>query len=217
MLLHGVRLSKSSLAHVAADFVDAGYRALLVDSRGHGASSGRYLTYGSVEARDVAQLLDAVEREGNTLGPVGIFGYSYGGAVAIQAAAADPRAKAVVAVAPFASLREVVGDYRCRYLPWPLSEIPDGWFQTAVDDAGQLTAFDPDEGAPLRAAEQSTARLLIIHGTDDTQVPLRHGVALARAAGSRSQLVEVAGAGHVDVLVDRSGFVRHRAVDWFAR
>ena len=34
---------------------------MLVDLRGHGGSSGRWLTYGVVESRDLSQLIDQLE------------------------------------------------------------------------------------------------------------------------------------------------------------
>jgi pimeloyl-ACP methyl ester carboxylesterase len=217
VLLHGIRLDRRSLTDVGTAFADAGYRVVLADLRGHGASSGRYLTYGVTEASDISQLLDALARRGAPLGCVGAFGYSYGGAVAVELAARDPRVTSVVAVAPFASLREVVGDYRRRYLPWPLRSIPDAWFQSAVDQAGELAAFDPDATSPLRAAARSSARLLLLHGTADAQIPLRHSLALSQAAAPRSKLVPVPGATHASVLADASGVVRRSAVEWFER
>jgi pimeloyl-ACP methyl ester carboxylesterase len=215
VLLHGVRMNKQSLVPVGAALSDAGYRAVLVDLRGHGESTGRYLTYGAVEARDVAAVFDALPMEGREC--VGVYGFSYGAAVAIQLSARDERVRAVVAVASFSSLREVTLDYRQKYLPVPFSLIPDTWFQGALDEAGQLAAFDPDGAAPVRALERSSARVLLIHGAADTQVPLRHGRELAAAAGSRAELVVVPGATHDSIPNDPSGVVRRSTIDWFDR
>ena len=116
ILLHGIRLDHRSLLGFARRFSEAGYRTVLPDLRGHGSSSGTFMTYGVVESVDVTQLADAIERRyGRT--EFTLFGYSYGGAVAIQTAARDSRFAAVVAVSTFASLREVVGDYKRRFFP----------------------------------------------------------------------------------------------------
>lgn len=213
VMLHGVRADKHSLLPVGLALSDAGYRVVLVDLRGHGESTGRYLTYGSVEARDLSTLLDGLGRD---TGCLGVYGFSYGASVAIQLAAHDPRLRAVVAVAPFSSLREVTGDYERRYLPVPLSLIPDAWFQGAVDQAGKLAAFDPDQAAPVRTVAQAS-NLLLIHGTADTQVPLHHSQALARAAGPRTELITVPGATHDEMPSDPSGAVRKASIDWFDR
>src|SRR5262249_26780655 len=103
-VLHGIRDQKENVRSWAEHLTEAGYRAVLVDSRGHGRSSGEWLTYGVQESRDLSQVLDALAVDG----PVGVMGISYGAATAIEWAAREPRVKAAVAVAPFASLREVV-------------------------------------------------------------------------------------------------------------
>jgi dipeptidyl aminopeptidase/acylaminoacyl peptidase len=214
VLLHGVRLDRRSLSALGAAFSDAGYRSILVDLRGHGESTGRYLTYGSLEAEDVSKVLDDVAARGRELGPVGAFGFSYGAAVALDLGARDPRVSAVVAAAPFSSLREVLGDYRREYLPAMLSVIPDSWFERALWDAAWLTSCDLEAASPLRSVQGSRARQLLIHGTADTQVPLRHSVALSSVAGPLAELRTVPGAAHYDLPAE---LLEREALTWFER
>ncbi|MEO8179930.1 MAG: alpha/beta fold hydrolase [Deltaproteobacteria bacterium] len=214
VLLHGVRLDRRSLVQAGQAFADAGYRSVLVDLRGHGESTGTFLTYGAVEARDLSQLLDALETEGLALGCVGAFGFSYGAAVAVALGARDERVEAVVAVAPFASLRDVVADYRREYLPTFLNAIPARWFDHAIDEASRLADFDPDRSAPLQQIAQSRAHELLIHGTADTQIPLRHSLALASRAGPLAELWAVPGASH---HLLPSPVIHERALAWFER
>jgi pimeloyl-ACP methyl ester carboxylesterase len=214
VLLHGIRLDRRSLVDAGCDFADAGYRSVLVDLRGHGDSTGTFLTYGAVESRDISQLLDALQSRGLSLGSLGVFGFSYGAAIAVELGARDERVSAVVAVAPFASLREVMADYRHAYLPAPLNAIPSQWFDLAIDEASQLAAFDPDRSAPLRVIAHSRAHELLIHGTADTQIPLRHSVALASMAGPLAELWPVPGASH---HLLPSPAIHQRALAWFAR
>lgn len=101
LVLHGIIDKKETMLGVARDLAASGFRTVPVDLRAHGRSSGQWLTFGVVEARDLSQVLDALETQGLLAGPVGVFGPSYGGAVAIQLAGADPRVRAVVAVCPF--------------------------------------------------------------------------------------------------------------------
>jgi pimeloyl-ACP methyl ester carboxylesterase len=215
LLLHGVRMDKRSLVPVALALSDAGYRAVLVDLRGHGESTGRFLTYGVAEARDLSAILDALGERSR--GGVGVYGFSYGAAVAIELSARDARIGAVVSIAPFSSLREVTADYERNYLPGPLRFVPDAWFQRAVDAAGARARFDPDRAAPARAVTRSTAPVLLVHGDADTQVPLRHSTAIAQAAGKRAELMEIPGATHADMPADRTGTIRRAAVEWFER
>jgi pimeloyl-ACP methyl ester carboxylesterase len=215
LLLHGVRMDKRASVPVALAVCDAGYRAVLVDLPGHGESPGRYLTYGEREARDLSRFLDELQASGVQLGPVGVYGFSYGAAVAIDLAASDPRVRGVVAVSAFASLREVIRDYRNNYLPAVASIVPDGWFQQAVDDAAWFIGFDPDASAPIRAIGSSTVPTLLIHGDADTQVPLRHSQTLARVANGRAKLVVLHGGTHDSMPVDATRVIRDEAVAWF--
>jgi dipeptidyl aminopeptidase/acylaminoacyl peptidase len=217
LLMHGVRMGKESLARMGVALSDAGYRAVLLDLRGHGESSGRYLTYGEVEARDASAVIDAVASRSGPLGCVGAYGFSYGASVALELGARDPRVKAVVAVSAFSSLRSVSGDYREKYLPVPLRLLPDAWFDSAIDDASRLASFDPDASAPLLAVGRSQANMLMIHGAADSQVPERHSRALVGAARGRASLVSVPGAGHDDMPADATGIVRRETLAWFDR
>ncbi len=165
--LHGIRDRKESLRHWAEHLSEAGYRAVLVDSRGHGHSSGDWLTYGVQESRDLSQLVDALGIDG----PIGVMGISYGAATAVEWAARDPRVRAVVAVAPFASLREIVPLYTPRMLPVVGWLIPRFVQMRTVDAAGRLAAFDPDLASPRDAAHGTRTPILLIHGRDDVAVP----------------------------------------------
>jgi dipeptidyl aminopeptidase/acylaminoacyl peptidase len=217
LILHGVRSHKGAMAHIASDLAGAGYRVVMVDLRGHGSSTGDFLTYGVQESRDLVQLLDHLSRAGLIAGKLAAYGFSYGGAAAIQLAARDTRIAAVVAVSTFASLREVVGDYARCYLPVVGAAIPDRWLQSAIDRAGDMAAFDPEQASTLTAARGLRAPVLLLHGSLDTQVPSRHGQALERSGGERAQLVLVAGETHGSIPADRSGTVRRETLAWYRR
>src|SRR5205807_821916 len=75
-LLHGIRDRKESMLGWGRRLATEGYRAVLVDARGHGRSSGDFLTYGVVEARDLSQALDALAAQCLIAGRVGAMGAS---------------------------------------------------------------------------------------------------------------------------------------------
>jgi pimeloyl-ACP methyl ester carboxylesterase len=207
-VLHGIRDTKDAMRGWAAVVANAGYRPVLVDLRGHGRSSGDVLTYGVQEAADLTRVLDALSAREGPLGPVGVMGHSYGASTAIQWAGRDPRVAAVVAVAPFASLREVVPGY----LPW---ELPDALARRIIRRAGELAGFDPDEANAERAAAQTHADILLFHGSADRRVRPWHSERIRAAAPRRAELVLVDGASHDGVAGSPKTQLAQRSIEWF--
>lgn len=113
LVLHGIRDRKTNMLGVGRLLSQNGFRAILIDLRGHGDSSGDRLTCGIVEARDLSQVVDELSRRGLLSGALGVYGPSYGGAVAIQLAALDPRVRAVAAVSTFSSNDHLTGFAQC--------------------------------------------------------------------------------------------------------
>jgi pimeloyl-ACP methyl ester carboxylesterase len=197
-VLHGIRDHKESLQYWADRLTTAGYRAVLVDSRGQGHSTGRWLTYGVQEARDLSQLVDAL----GVTGPVAVMGVSYGGATAIQWAGREPRVVAAVAVAPYASLRDIVPVYE-RRLPLVGPLLPASLIRRTVDAAGRLAHFDPDAANPASAAGHAHSPILIVHGKSDITVPYEQSEAIvARAGNAHVKLVPLDGQDHDHIAGD---------------
>jgi pimeloyl-ACP methyl ester carboxylesterase len=216
ILLHGWHREKAGLLRFARPLARAGYRAVLVDHRGQGGSSGDWLTYGVVEARDLSQVLDGLQARGLLAGQVGVLGYSYGAAVAIQFAAGDERVKAVAALAPFSSLRELVPRY-VRWLPFWGWFAPESAIQDAISEAGRRAGFDPSAASPLAAMGRLRAPVLLIHGGGDWLIPAAHSRRLRAAAAGPSQLVLIEGVGHNALCRDPGGMPSAASIEWFER
>ena len=217
VVLHGFLAQRVIMLRDAQRLANAGYRAVLVDLRGQGRSTGDFLTFGVVEASDVSQVIDDLERRKLIAGKVGLYGMSYGAATAIETAGIDPRVKAVVALAPFATMREEVphfGHTMLGGLTWYLS---DQDFTGIVDEAGKLANFNPDAASPLAAIQHTHAPILLAHGTADLIIPVVQSKELPAAAPDHSDLMLVPGAGHITLWIDVDGSVSRRAQEWFAR
>ena len=155
VLFHGISSCKEATLPLAGRFGAAGFRCLTYDGRGHGESGGRWCTYGFYEKRDFSCWLNHLETrlsaEGGP-GPVAVWGTSMGGAVAIQAMAADGRVRCGLAESTFATLPEVADDYARR-----LCRVRDGRLAAwALVGAGRLAHFDPDAVRPKKRCEAST-------------------------------------------------------------
>jgi pimeloyl-ACP methyl ester carboxylesterase len=217
LLLHGWRKQKAGTLRLAEVLNGDGFRAVAVDLRGHGRSTGDWMTYGAIEARDLSQVLDALEARGLVAGPIGVFGISYGAAVGIQFAARDRRVGAVVAVACFSSLRTAIPRYVRLFLPvfgWFMSEAQ---IQAAIDRAAERAGFAPDGADAGEAMARVRAPVLLIHGKGDWLIPPHHSQTLFRAGNPSTELVLLDGYGHNSIFRDSRGELKRESLNWFAR
>jgi pimeloyl-ACP methyl ester carboxylesterase len=207
-VLHGIRDTKESMRGWGTLLSQNGFRAVMVDLRGHGRSTGDTLSYGARESEDLREALDALQERGLAMGAVGVAGFSYGAAVAVQWAGLDPRVRAAVAVAPFASMDEVVAGY----LPLPLSS---SFLSSLVSMAGARGGFDPAAASPKDAIRRSTAPLLLVHGTGDERIPAVHSERIRDARPAGTELRLTTGASHRGVVTHVSSELRARMPAWF--
>lgn len=210
LLLHGIRDTKLSLLAVAERLAQSGFRAVLVDLRGHGHSTGDWLSYGPREGVDLQQVLDALSLRGELALPVGAYGTSYGGAAALQLAQRDPRVRAVVTIATFTRMIEIVPLYASRLVPaWFVSRAD---VEAAMVHAGALGGFRPEEADSVAAIGRTTASVLLLHGRADDTVPPEHSEALHAAAPSHSRLLVIDQRDHRTIMADET--VARESLAW---
>jgi pimeloyl-ACP methyl ester carboxylesterase len=205
LVLHGIRDTRVSMLGWASLLGSTGMRAVLVDLRGHGRSTGSTLSYGVLDAADLSRVLDDLQARGLRAGHVGVLGVSYGAATAIEWAGADSRVERVVAIAPFASLAEVVPGYS----PVPL---PDLFVGRSIALAGRMGGYDPALASPREAITHTSAPVLLFHGMEDDRIPYWHSREIAAAAPEHSEVVLVDDATHETIMDDPD--LRRRAVAW---
>lgn len=206
LILHGKADGKKSMAALGTRFARAGVRAILVDLRGHGQSTTTELSYGVHESEDLSCVLDAVDAI-VPIGSVGVYGPSYGGAVALQFAGRDTRVERVVAVAAFRSFPAIART---------MIDLPSIAQWAVIHAAGWRAGFDPDDASPEDAVGRSEADIVLVYSVDDEIVPFSHARAIARACGAHCRLERLTGYGHLGVLSNpelRSILHRHLAAE----
>lgn len=216
LFLHGIRDRKESLLFEARRHATRGYRVVLIDARGHGRSTGEWITYGVRESRDLVQVVDALAQRGLVAGKLGVYGVSFGASVGLQYAQRDPRVAALVAISPFSSLREVVPDYVERYFPVSIC-AGDDWIDDSIRRAGELGHFDPNEADCSVSLGSMRAQVLLIHGGGDKNITPRHSQRLHQACPERTRLVLVDGEGHHTITWDRTDTIWRESTAWFDR
>lgn len=186
--LHGVADNRGSAIGAIETFVPGGFDVIAYDSRAHGTSGGERCTYGYFEKRDLQRVLDQVGAAGDVI----LIGHSLGAAIALQAAAIEPRIRAVVAASTFSDLKTIATERAFNFPAWSLAPA----FARAERD-GQ---FVVDDVSPLRAASKITIPVLLVHGAEDGDTLPAHSARVFAALAGPKQMITVPGAGHNDVF-----------------
>jgi uncharacterized protein len=198
---------------VSAALQRAGFHVVVYGWRGTPGSDPAAHTLGVYERRDLEAAIDAV---GARLGdvPIGLLGYSLGGAVSLVVAADEQRVRAVCADSAFSDPLGVLADgvERVLRIPGAVLTAPVA-AMVARRTGARLSDFQPLAAVPRIAPRP----LLLIHGDDDTAVPPSHARRLYDAAGEPRELWTVPGAGHVGAyFADREQYLV-RVVGFFER
>jgi pimeloyl-ACP methyl ester carboxylesterase len=215
VLLHGIYDGREDVLHWSVYLAERGYRTVAVDLRGHGASTGAEITYGAWEKQDLSQVLDELAKRRLVSGKVGVLGISYGAAVGIQWAAADPRIEGLVALAPFSDTKDAIRGVIERLLPPPMLVLLSGALPGAIEAVAPAHGFTWNEADPLAAATKLRQPLLLIHGVNDDIIPFSHSERLQAVAPRGSQLLR--GTGNHVILAARLDPIAERVASWFER
>jgi alpha-beta hydrolase superfamily lysophospholipase len=214
LLFHGVADNRVGTIGQSEILLHAGYGVVMMDQRAHGESGGAMATYGWLERNDTRAVVDALVASEH---PVHIFalGESMGAGIALQSAGIDPRIEAVVAEAPFASLREASYDY-AGFEEYPLLGktvfAPGAWMM--LYRGGKLAGFPAAGVSPEQAVAARNFPVLLICDEADTTLPCRHAERIYAAARGPKSLWIVPGAFHTAALGFAPEEFRQRVLDF---
>ncbi|MGB2678754.1 MAG: alpha/beta hydrolase [Candidatus Acidiferrum sp.] len=215
LAFHGVADNRMGVLEQALILLRAGYGVTMMDARAHGESAGPAATYGWLERKDTRAIVDALE---TTEHPLHIYalGESMGAGIALQSAGADARIEAVVAEAPFASLREASYDY-AGLQEYPLLGktifAPGAWMM--LHRGQSLAGLPAANVSPELAVALRPFPVLLICDTADTTLPCRHAERIFRAARGPKSLWEVPRAFHTAALGYQPEEFRRRVLQFF--
>lgn len=194
LVIHGWRSRTEYMRALIEGCREAGFRVVSLDLPGHGASTGRRL--------NMVSAIAAARAAEDWFGPfAATIGHSFGGAVAVSAAAgavdgiAPLDTQRLVMIAAPNSLSEVLGSF-CRFMN--IGRLS----AAAVDD--RIRKLSGHSIAAFTGSRQ-LARLktptLVVHAPDDAEVSADDARSLA-GAGDHVQLVWADNLGHRRILSD---------------
>jgi pimeloyl-ACP methyl ester carboxylesterase len=191
-LLHGYGLAEFAMAPWAFRLAEDGWRCVLVDLRGHGKSTGKMIYYGTVEARDLSQLLDQLSGRGQAASRVAVVGDSYGAALALRWKTTDPRVGWVVAMAPYGVLADAVVNLCHDYAHY----LPREVLLAGLAQLPAVLGVSEDDLDMTAVLARHPVAALFVAGAADTVIPTAAVRQLEAAALPGSELIVVPGATH---------------------
>jgi pimeloyl-ACP methyl ester carboxylesterase len=198
VMVHGLNRSRIEMVRRLPFVHAAGWNAVLMDLRHHGASGGVATTFGVKEKEDV-KAAARLARE-RAPGPVVLWGVSLGGASVVMAAAEDPGVAGVICDSSFRSLDDTVRHHLrlfrgfrwwLRIVPsWPVADLAIYWM-------GRRGDFDPAAADVEAAAARLRGRpALFVANSDDRRMPRQIAFDLKAAAGPGAEVLIVPGTSH---------------------
>jgi len=216
ILLHGLGDNRLGTIGYAEILLKHGFSVLMPDARAHGESGGALMTYGLIERDDIRQWFEWLEANGHT-GCIFGFAESMGAAQLLQALDSEPNFCAVAAESSFSNFREIAYDRMGQQFhasAWvgltllrPVVEIALAYVQMKYHL--DLTKVSPEE-----SVARTRVPVLLIHGTVDSNIPVRHSHRI-KAQNASVELWEVPGADHCGAISVAPTELERRLVTWF--
>ena len=185
LLVHGWEGRGAQLGAFVDPLVAAGYRVIALDGPAHGDSPGVTTT-----GPEFADALVATRAVVGAL--AAIVGHSFGGFTSLLAVSRGLPTARIVTIGTPASVPEVLRDF-LRLVRLPERALPS-----------MVAALEARVGAPMASFEVEAfaptvhVPVLVVHDTDDREVPYADGLRLAKVFGAR--LLTTKGLGHRRIL-----------------
>jgi alpha-beta hydrolase superfamily lysophospholipase len=212
-LFHGLRHSRMQTLPRIALLAAAGYRCVAFDHRAHGQSTGRFSSFGFHEARDVAAVLDFIDRRWPAQSRAAL-GISMGAAALCFAAG---RARGLDACILESLYHDVASAFENRIG----SKFPS-WFQRFA--RGVIWVTERRLGLRLHQitpadhiANLAPVPLLLITGSADQHAPPADQARLSLRCTGPCKQVEVAGADHGNLCAHGGDAYRRPVLDFLER
>lgn len=211
VLMHGVRANRLAMLDRARFLVRAGYSVLLFDFQAHGESTGKHITFGSLESKDAQAAVNFLRA--NAPGEkIGVLGISMGGAAILLASPPlDVDAMVLEMVYPTIN-RAVSNRLTMRLGGWASILTPLLTWQFKL-----RLGVSTDALRPIDHVGKIIAPKLFIAGAEDQHTTIEESRQLFGAAAEPKELWVIEGAKHEDLHSIVREEYEHRISNFFGQ
>jgi len=194
ILVHGWGANAQMMLPLAQSFHQAGLNVLLYDARSHGKSDGDSFSSLPRFAEDLGCAIEWTKKRDPSQKIV-VFGHSIGAAAAMLAASHRTDIDLVIGLSGFAHPNLVMNRHLDRpWLPRLLRPLIMNYIQWMI-------GYRFEDIAPMNRIRHIRCPVLLLHGTEDTVVPISdmHLIEQNALPENHIRLIEIEGAGHNSV------------------
>lgn len=216
ILLHGLSDNRLGMIGYAELLLVHGFTVLMPDARAHGASGGNLATYGLLESDDIHKWVDWLEENEH---PDCFFGFaeSMGAAQLLQSLRSESRFCAVAVESPFSNIQEIAYDRVGQFFgtgPWLGRTVLNPVVEVAFAYGKWKYKLDLRQASPENVVAVTTIPVLLIHGRNDGNIPVRHSRRIA-ARNPAVVLWEVPNADHCGAVSAAPQEFDRKLFGWF--
>lgn len=194
LLAHGYRSTRLvDFGKVYSIYHEKGMNILVPEQRCHGNSSGKYITFGVKESRDMVCWIEYINHNLTDL-PMLISGLSMGASTMLYLADQElpDNVKGIIADCGFTSPKAIISKVFTD-----VTHLPAGPVIFVTDLFARIFAgFSLDERDTRRSLANARLPVLLVHGESDDFVPCSMSVEAYNACTGPKELLTAPGAGH---------------------
>ena len=192
ILMHGWGKTCERLMPYIKNLHGKGYNLLAFDARSHGNSDEDDFSSMIKFSEDILSCINFAENQQTSeKDNIFLIGLSIGGAASIYAAANDDRVKKIVSIGAPANPADVLALHiRKKHIPQPIIWLTFEFMQYKIGKRFSKIGADKN-------ISKSSAKVLLIHGTEDRVVPFSQGEIIRNGANpNQAELWAIEGKGH---------------------
>ncbi len=200
IILHGWGGNAELMLPIAIPFYRAGFNTLLIDARNHGSSDSD--TFSSLPrfAEDLGTAIDWIKQHyPERAQKIAVLGHSVGASAVIYEASRRDDIDAVISISAFAHPEWLMQRY-LQNICWKGLRLPQFLIRIILKYIQWVIGHSFASIAPVHTICKLNAPVLLVHGKDDSTVPVEDARAIIENCPEpHVQLLEIDDAGHESV------------------